>query len=132
LVDYQDAYQAGAIRFDVGERSNFILVPMLAASLRLIVRWTPERIQEYCRTLTAELLAEATSLGFTVEEEEFRAGHLFGLRMPEGIELSAVKEALERRKVYASLRGSALRVGPNVYNDAEDVAALIEALREVA
>ena len=132
LVDYQDAYQPGAIRFDVGERSNFILVPMLAESLRLIVRWTPERIQEYCRTLTAELLAEATSLGFTVEEEEFRAGHLFGLRMPEGIELSAVKEALERRKVYASLRGSALRVGPNVYNDAEDVAALIEALREVA
>ncbi len=131
LVDYQDAYQPGAIRFDVGERSNFILVLMLAASLRLIVRWTPERIQEYCRTLTAELLAEATSLGFTVEEEEFRSGHLFGLRMPEGIELSAVKEALERRNVYASLRGSALRVGPYVYNDTEDVAALIEALREV-
>jgi selenocysteine lyase/cysteine desulfurase len=115
----------------VGERSNFILVPMLAASLRLIHQWTPERIQEYCRSLTADLFAEAASLGFSVEEEAYRAEHLFGLRMPEGLELGKVKEALESGGVYASLRGSALRVSPNVYNDADDVAALIQVLRKV-
>ncbi|HEX7071753.1 MAG TPA: aminotransferase class V-fold PLP-dependent enzyme, partial [Rhodothermales bacterium] len=33
LVEYEDSYQPGAVRFDMGERSNFILTPMLAAAL---------------------------------------------------------------------------------------------------
>ena len=37
LVDYRDEYQPGARRFDVGERSNFILVPMLNAALDQIL-----------------------------------------------------------------------------------------------
>ena len=66
----------------------------------------------------------------SVEDERWRASHIFGLRMPEGIDLAALKESLERRKVVASLRGSALRVSPNVYNDAGDVEALLDGLRE--
>jgi selenocysteine lyase/cysteine desulfurase len=34
--------------------------------------------------------------------------------------------------VFASLRGSALRVSPNVYNEESDATALIEALRAAA
>ena len=34
LVDYHDAYQPGARRFDVGERSNIALMPMAVAALR--------------------------------------------------------------------------------------------------
>ena len=35
LVDYEDAYRPGAARYDVGECSNFVLIPMLiAAALR--------------------------------------------------------------------------------------------------
>jgi selenocysteine lyase/cysteine desulfurase len=59
-----------------------------------------------------------------------RGSHLFGLRMPEGIDLRALKEALDRRNVVASLRGTALRLSPNVYNDAVDLEALLEGLRE--
>jgi selenocysteine lyase/cysteine desulfurase len=50
--------------------------------------------------------------------------------MPPGLDLAALKEALERRRVVASLRGSALRLSPNVYNDETDVEALLEGLRE--
>jgi len=32
LVAYQDEYAPGAIRYDVGERSNFILLPMFIAA----------------------------------------------------------------------------------------------------
>ena len=39
LIDYRDDYQPGARRFDVGERSNFILVPMLNAALEQILAW---------------------------------------------------------------------------------------------
>lgn len=52
LVDYQDGYQPGAVRFDVGERSNFILVPMVVAALRLLHEWRPERIQDYVPLLS--------------------------------------------------------------------------------
>lgn len=129
LVDYQDGYQPGAVRFDVGERSNFILVPMLVRALRLILEWGPDRIQAYTAGLSRDVLEEAASLGYAVEEKAFRAGHIFGLRMPEGLELDRLDQALRKESVSASLRGSALRVSPNVYNDATDMEALGRALR---
>lgn len=130
LVQYREGYQPGAVRYDVAERSNFALLPMAVASLELITAWRPERIQEYCRVLTDVPLDEAAALGFTVEDSRWRASHLFGLRMPPGLDLAALKEALERRKVVASLRGTALRLAPNVYNDTADLGALLEGLRE--
>lgn len=132
LVDYRDGYQPGAVRFDVGERSNFILVPMLVAALRLLHEWRPERIQAYVRSLTRELLAEVRGLGYTVEDDPYRVGHLFGIRMPEGLELDQVKRALDAENVSVSLRGSALRVAPHLFNDGEDMAALLRALKAVS
>jgi selenocysteine lyase/cysteine desulfurase len=129
LVDYQDGYQPGAVRFDVGERSNFILVPMLVQALRLILEWGPDRIQEYTTGLSGVLLEGAASLGYAVEEEAFRVGHIFGLRNPEGLEMARLDQALRNEGVSASLRGTALRVSPNVYNDAADMDALGRALR---
>lgn len=132
LVNYREGYQPGALRYDVAERSNFALLPMAVASLRLIEEWQPERIQAYCGDLVGGMLREAADLGFTVEDEAWRGSHLFGLRMPAGLDLAVLKEALERRNVVASLRGSALRLSPNVYNDDADVDALLGGLREAA
>ncbi|MFC1791445.1 aminotransferase class V-fold PLP-dependent enzyme, partial [Gemmatimonadota bacterium] len=129
LVDYQDGYQPGAVRFDVGERSNFILVPMLVAALRLLEEWDPNGVQAYTGELSRKLVNEAGELGFSVEEDAFRVGHLFGIRTPPQVEMEAVKVALKEEGVSASLRGSALRVSPHLYNDEEDVQALIRALR---
>jgi selenocysteine lyase/cysteine desulfurase len=39
---------------------------------------------------------------------------------------------LRRRNIFASLRGSALRVSPNVYNDESDLSALVQVLTDVA
>jgi selenocysteine lyase/cysteine desulfurase len=128
LVDYEDEYQPGAARFDVGERSNIILVPMQVRAIEMLMEWRPERISAYCQDLSAPLIARAQELGFSVEEEAWRSPHLFGLYMPEGLELRALKAALEEREIFVSLRGQALRVAPNVYNDSSDIAALIEAL----
>jgi len=130
LVDYKEEYQPGALRYDVSERSNFTLLPMAVASLELIEELDPARIQVYCAELTKDLLREAADLGFSVEDEAWRGNHLFGLRMLEGIDLAGLKAALERRNVWASLRGTALRLAPNVYNDSEDVAALLDGLTE--
>lgn len=129
LVDYQDDYAPGAVRYDMAERSSFFLAPIAKASLELILEWSPDRIQAYCRGLTADFLRESAELGYSVEHEEWRGSHLFGLRMPDGIDLTALKATLAERNVSASLRGSALRLSPNVYNDAEDIGALLDVLR---
>jgi selenocysteine lyase/cysteine desulfurase len=129
LVDYESTYQPGALRYDVGERSNFILVPMLVASLGLVLDWTPAGVRDYCRRLSETLIREAVAIGFSLEEDKWRGAHLFGLRMPEGLELTALKAELEARKIFVSLRGSALRVSPHLYNDEDDVGALIDALK---
>ena len=132
LVDYQDDYAAGAVRYDVAERSNFFLAPIAKASLEALLEWRPSRIQAYCDELTQELLTDVAEIGYSVEERAWRSSHLFGLRMPERVDLDALKEALAARNVSASLRGSALRLSPNVYNDAEDVAVLHDVLRDAA
>lgn len=132
LVNYTDAYQGGAIRYDVGERSNFALLPVASAALDLILEWRPERVAAYARGLTADLLDRAVELGFGVEEEAWRSPHLFGLRMPDRVDLVQVRQALQDAGVHVSLRGSALRISPNAYNTPEDVAALQEVLEDVA
>lgn len=129
LVDYQDEYIPGAVRYDMAERSSFFLAPIARASLELILEWTPERIQEYCRALTADFLRDSAELGYSVEDDAWRGSHLFGLRMPEGIDLVALKSSLAERNVSASVRGSALRLSPNVYNDDVDMGVLFEVLK---
>ncbi|HSG48393.1 MAG TPA: aminotransferase class V-fold PLP-dependent enzyme, partial [Longimicrobiales bacterium] len=131
LVQYTDEYQPGAIRYDVGERSNFHLLPVVSATLDLVLEWTPDGISEYVRTLSEPLLGSAEELGFGLEGAEYRSPHLFGLRMPEGLDLADVRTVLEERRISASLRGSSLRISPNVYNDESDIQALVEALRDL-
>ncbi len=128
LVDYEEEYQPGAIRYDVGERSNFALMPMLLEALDMILEWTPEGIQEYVTELTAPLLVQATALGYDVEDAQQRGGHLFGLRLPNHIDIDEVKTRCAERSVSVSQRGNSIRVSPHVYNTAADVDALIEAL----
>jgi selenocysteine lyase/cysteine desulfurase len=129
LIDYEDDYAPGAIRYDGGQRSNFILLPMFIAALKLILEMTPERIQQYCQHLIDEPVERARELGFTVEDAQWRGAHLFGLRVPERLDLKRLHHDLLARNVIASLRGSALRVSPNVYNSQDDLDALVQVLR---
>ena len=129
LVRYRDEYQAGAIRFDMGERSNFLLMPIVVTALRQLLEWGVEEIQAYCRALSSPFVEAARELGFGVELEPWRASHLFGLRLPAGLEVARLQEELKARAVYVSRRGSALRVSPHVYNDKHDLTALREALQ---
>jgi selenocysteine lyase/cysteine desulfurase len=129
LVDYADEYQPGAARFDVAERSSFLLMPMLLAALEQVLAWGPDKVQAYCADLTRELLAEARSLGYSVEDEAWRGAHLFGLRAPAGHDPARLQAALRERRVAVSLRGDAVRVAPHVYSTPDDLSALADALR---
>lgn len=129
LVDYVDEYQPGALRYDMGERSAFVLTQMLVAALEMIGSWGPEHVQAYCRGLMADSVDEARSLGYVVEDEAWRGWHMFGLRLPDSVDRARLQGLLRERRVTVSVRGDAVRVAPNVYNDADDVDALMDALR---
>ncbi|HBX65139.1 MAG TPA: aminotransferase, partial [Balneolaceae bacterium] len=45
LVNYNDEYQPGALRYEVGEHSNFILVPMMLKAVQQLNQWGVENIQ---------------------------------------------------------------------------------------
>jgi len=127
--EYTDDYRPAAARYDVGERSNFILVPMQLAALELIRSWTPAAIQSYCREITRDPLAEAGALGISVEDESWRGSHLFGLRLPARVDPSRLRPELEARSLSVSLGGSENRVAPHLYNEEADVRELLEAIR---
>ncbi len=129
LVDYVDDYQPGALRYDMGERSAFVLMQMLVAALEMIQSWGPDHVQAYCRGLMADAVARAQGLGYEVEDPAWRGWHMFGLRLPQSVDPARLQALLRERRVTVSVRGDAVRVAPNVYNEADDVDALMDALQ---
>lgn len=128
LVNYQSEYQPGMLRYEVGEHSNFILVPMLLEAIRQINQWRPRAIQQYCESITKKPLAQLREAGFWVEDEEHRGKHLFGIRLPDGTEISAMKRRIAKAKISVSFRGDAIRVSPHLYNTESDLNRLVKAL----
>jgi len=131
LTRYERAYRPKAQRYNAGEFSQFIQLPMLEASLSQLHAWDTAEIQHYCRRLSETAIPEWQALGCRLEDPTQRAAHLFGLSLPANADTDRLLGLLAGRGVFVSLRGGAIRVSPNVYNDAADVDALSGALREV-
>ncbi|MEE9298205.1 MAG: aminotransferase class V-fold PLP-dependent enzyme [Acidimicrobiia bacterium] len=130
LVDYTDEYQPGARRFDVGEYSNFTLVPMARAALALVSELGPERIAATIALMTKRIEEGSRALGLEPIPESDRFAHMIGVRFPAGLP-DGLRDRLAADSVYVSIRGSAVRVAPNVYNTLGDVERLLEAFRSV-
>jgi selenocysteine lyase/cysteine desulfurase len=126
LVNYVDEYQPGALKYDMGERSNFILIPMLYEALRMIRQWGAANIQAYCQHLVYDPIQELRNLGYFVEEEAYRAHHIFGVRLPAHTDMERLKQLLSEQQIHVSYRGNAVRVSPNVYNTEEDLWKLVD------
>lgn len=128
LVDYQHDYQPGALRFDVGEHSNFALVPMLLTSIRQILKWKPQEIQNYCSMITSEGINKLRDFGCWVESDNFRGAHLFGIRVPSHIDIERIKMVFEQKNIFVSIRGTSIRVSPHVYNYKSSFDLLVDTL----
>jgi selenocysteine lyase/cysteine desulfurase len=131
LVDYQEGYQPGARRYDVGEVSNFILSPIAAAALAQILEWGVEQIAETLRAKTDAIADRAEEMGLLVADREFRAPHMIGLTKSGGFSGELAK-ILALEKVYVSVRGESVRVAPHVYTNDDEIDRLFYALRKVA
>ncbi len=130
LINYKEEYQPGALRYEVGEHSNFILVPMLIAAIKQLLKWQPKKIQVYCKNLVDPYLEEMKAYGGFIEEEAFRGNHLIGVRFND-FKKEQAKKIFKKHKVSLSIRGNAIRLAPNVYNDELDMKKLMKSLKEM-
>ena len=126
LTDYTDTYRPGARRFDGGEASNFVLLPMAVAALETVTAWSVPRIAAAVSQLT-DAIAERTEGVAPAREAGPRAGHIIGLRLPDGA-AARVAQRLADEQVHVSVRGDNLRVSPHVYNTTDDVERFLRAL----
>jgi selenocysteine lyase/cysteine desulfurase len=131
LILYTEDYDAGARRFDMGERSNFALLPAAVRAMKQLLEWEVAQISETAGALNRQLANAAADLGFSAPPEPLRAPHYLALRRKEAIP-KELPEMLAREKVFVSVRGSSIRVTPNVYNTVEDGERLIACLRSIA
>ncbi|WP_346750166.1 aminotransferase class V-fold PLP-dependent enzyme [Splendidivirga corallicola] len=132
LVNYQDEYKPKALRYSVGEQSNFVLVPMLLEAIIQLKEWGIENIQSYCTELMSTPIAELQDLGCKIEDGEYRGNHLIGARLPEHLQLEQLTNELVKRKIYVSIRGDAIRISTNIYNHAEDLNRLVDCIRDLS
>lgn len=126
LINYSDKYGELASRYNVGEQSNFILLPMLLAGLNQIESWGVKNIQDYCKNLISEEIKKVNQKKYWIEKENYRANHLFGIKQLDN-KINLI-EKLKSKKISVSVRGDKIRVSPHVYNDKREIKRLFECL----
>jgi len=130
LILYREGYDDGARRFDMGERSNFALLPAAKRAMEQLLQWGVGDISETVGAFNRQLAASAAQLGFLSPPEHLRAPHYLALRRKEGIP-PAVPDLLAQEKVFVSLRGSSIRVTPHLYNSTSDIERLMSCLERI-
>jgi selenocysteine lyase/cysteine desulfurase len=130
LVDYRDEYAPGARRYDVGQRSSFLLVPMATAALTQLLEWGIPDIAAAIATITAAVEKEAEARELRPIPRAERAPHLIGVRAPSGLP-DGLSTRLAEQGVFVSVRGDSIRVAPHLYSDESDVDRLFTTLDRV-
>jgi selenocysteine lyase/cysteine desulfurase len=65
---------------------------------------------------------------FWIEEDAYRANHLFGIYTRKNQDITQIGNQLREKKIYVSLRSQAIRISPHVYNTSIDMQALFGSL----
>jgi selenocysteine lyase/cysteine desulfurase len=128
LTSPSEEYRPGAARYEVGESANFVLVPMLIAGLEQVSSWGVERIGAYIGGLTKTVVHDLRLQAAGLQALGAEDAHVFGLRLPPDVDPAVIAGHLRSRAVHVSVRGRTIRVAPHVYNDEDDIEALLDGL----
>jgi selenocysteine lyase/cysteine desulfurase len=126
LIDYQDRYQPGARRFDVGQRTHFETTPAAVAALRQLLDWEVPRIAATLGQVTGRIQRAAEAIGLRLTSSD-RVPHMLGIGLPDQAR-AAVARALADAGVHVGVRGSSLRISPHLWTTDQDVERLVTAL----
>ena len=131
LVNYRSEFEPGARRFDVGERSNFALNPVVRASLELLLSWGVPRILATLKARNDSIAERAKKeLGLDSVPAPRRAHHFLGLRF-SGAVPDDLTIRLAAANVYVSVRGHSMRVTPHLWNTDDDIEKLFVELKAI-
>lgn len=125
LARYEEALEPNARRFDMGERSNFALLPVAGAAIAQLLDWGVDNIAETLGAMTAAIAERLEPAG--IRAAPGRAPHFLSVRFPGGLP-DGLDTRLAAAGIHASLRGERLRITPHLYNDEEDAQRLLEHL----
>jgi selenocysteine lyase/cysteine desulfurase len=127
LANYGEALEPNARRFDMGERSNFALLPVAGAAIEQLLAWSVPNIAETLGATTAALAERLAERGITSLPPEHRAPHYLSVRLEAGLP-DEIEERLAAANVHVSLRGDRMRITPHLYNDDSDMDRLVRSL----
>ena len=127
ITHYRDDYLSGGRRYDMGERGNYIAVPMAIAALEQVLAWDPSSIAATLGAMINQIAERGAALGLTPTPTAQRAPHMLGLRFPEHPPANLI-EGLKTEGVYVSQRTDVLRISPHLYNHQPDIDRLFAAL----
>ena len=130
LINYQHEYAKFAKRYSVGQQSNFINVDMLNQGIKQINKWGVDNVYNYIKSISSKYFDMLDRSKVWYEEEDYRAGHLFGLKPKKN--LKKILKKIREKNIYISLRGDIIRVSPSVYNTEKDILKLFECVSENA
>ncbi|GAA3590085.1 aminotransferase class V-fold PLP-dependent enzyme [Flavivirga amylovorans] len=128
LTNYESQYKPLANRYSVGENGNFIYVKMQIAALKQILEWTPKAIQNYCKSISFEAVETLEKLGCHIEDSNYRTHHLFGIELPNDLDIKALQQDLANENIYVSFRGNFIRISCHLFNTSKDFEPLITCL----
>ena len=130
LTDYQSLYNSDSIRFDMGQRANFSLLPGVKASLEQLQDWSIKKIENTLYQNNMIICKGLLDLGFEILAEKNRAPHFISARLP-GYEGDSLINNLKKNKIFISERSGYLRITPHLWNNEEDFFKLINCLKSL-
>ena len=129
LTNYEAGYRPGARRFDLGEPSNFILLPMVIAALRQLLAWDVAAISAGLRDITSSIAEQLRAANVAPERLSSGSPHIVGLTLAPPIPERLAAWFAERR-IYVSLRGTKMRIAPHLFVRPADVERFVAAVVE--
>ena len=131
LTQYQSEYKPYANRYVVGESGSFIHVKMQLEALKQVILWTPKAVQEYCKEISTQAVKDLRALGCYIEDDEYRSHHLFGLQLPETVDVKKFMKALSDNNIFVSFRGSYVRLSCHFFNTEKDFEQFVKCLKSM-
>ncbi|GGI57638.1 aminotransferase class V-fold PLP-dependent enzyme [Winogradskyella haliclonae] len=116
LTEYQSQYKPKASRYAMGESGSFIYVKMQIAALEEILKINKAEFQDYCHSISGDALKSLSEIGFTSDNPEVRAKHLFGIKIPNSVDTDLLKQTLKSHNIHLSFRGDYMRVSCHIFN----------------
>lgn len=118
-------YLPGARRFDMGERSDFAVLPVAIEAMKVHRRWGLEAVHHRLAHLNRCVWCEAGRLGLSGPAEKYRTDHIAVVELG-GRYRPDLAQVLRERGAFVTVRGTKMRVTPHVYNEEADIIRLFE------